>query len=109
MTAHRVFKFHFTVDLHSAAGRKIAAAAQSRLRPGEIDNEWKDTVGRGDVGPFHVAISRTNTRNEWSVLVTTADDYDRAIAEALRDDVLAALQENAQEFKELPSELNPGG
>ncbi|MGH9211986.1 MAG: hypothetical protein ACRD2C_15080, partial [Acidimicrobiales bacterium] len=86
-----VFDFKFTVDLHTEEGRKIAAAAHCRLRPGEIDNQWKDTVGRGAVGAFHLLISRGDAPHEWTVgAIPTDDDYDRAAAATLREDVLAA-------------------
>ncbi len=110
MTVRRAFKFQFMVDLHAEEGRRIAAAAHCRLRPGEIDNKWKDTVGRGEVGSLDTNISRTNTDHEWTVSAsTTDDDYDRAAAATLREDVLAALRENAREFKELRSDLYDGG
>lgn len=102
-----VFHFEFTVDLHTEEGRKIAAAAHCRLRSGEIDNEWKDTVGRGRVGSLSVYISRKNARHEWTVgALSSDDDYDREQAAALREDVLAALRQYAPGFKELPSDLH---
>ena len=105
--SHIVFDFVFTADLHTEEGRKIAAAAQSSLRYGEIDNKWKDRIGRGTVGSVRTSINRTNTDNEWTIsALSTDDDYDRAAAAALREDVLAALRQYAQEFKELPSELH---
>lgn len=105
-----VFSFVFTVDMHTQEGRNIAAAAQCRLRPGEIDNLWKDTIGRGTVGSLRTSISRTNTPHEWTVsAMTTEGDYDLEAAAALREEVLAALRENAQEFKEFKSDLHDGG
>jgi len=107
--SHRVFDFVFTADLHSQEGRNIAAAARAQLRPGEIDNERKDTIGRGTVGSLRISISR-NDHHEWVVGARSTDDeYDRERAAALREAVLAALQENAEKFEELPSELNPAG
>lgn len=107
---HRIFKFHFTADLHSEEGRKIAAAAHAQLRSGEIDNLWKDRIGRGSVGSIMTSVSRVTDNREWSVSALSTDDsYDRDAAAALREDVLAALQQYAQEFKELESELyDPG-
>jgi hypothetical protein len=110
VTVHIVFDFQFTADLHTEEGRRIATAAQTRLRAGEIDNHWKDRVGRGSVGSLSTAIDRVSEAREWTVGATTADDdYDREAAVALREEVLAALRENAQEFKELKSELYDGG
>ena len=105
--SHIVFDFVFTADLHTEQGRKIAAAAQSSLRYGEIDNKWKENIGHGRIGSILTSISRTNIDNEWTVsALSTDDDYDRVAAAALREDVLAALRQHAQEFKELPSELH---
>jgi hypothetical protein len=104
-----VFLFQFTADLHSDEGRKIAAAVHARLRPGEIDNLWKDTVGHGQVGTLRTFIARSDGTHEWTVgAMTTDDDYDRAEAAALREDVLAALRQYAPGFKEFPSELHDG-
>jgi hypothetical protein len=108
MTLHRAFEFRFTANLHGQVGINISSAAQARLRPGEIDNERKDTIGRGQVNSLRIAIWRTNTQHEWMLSATTRDDgYDRGEAGRLREAVLAALEENAEDFKELPSDLHP--
>jgi hypothetical protein len=110
MTAHVVFKFHFNADMHADPGRTIAEAAGVRLRPQEIDNQWKDTIGRGKVESLSVSIDRTNTPNRWALsAITPQDGYDRAAASALRSRVLAALEQHAQEYRELASELHPDG
>lgn len=109
MTSHIVFKFQFTADMHAEAGREIAEAAGVRLRPQEIDNQWKDTIGRGRLGSVSVSIDRTNTPELWSLSAITPDDgYDRPAAAELRDSVLAALRRYARDFRELPSELSSG-
>ncbi len=110
MTVHNVFDIHFTADMHTQEGREIAGAAAVRLRPQEIDNEWKDTIGRGKVGSVSVRIERTNTPNKWIIHAGTTDDrYDRAAAAEVRDRILAALERYAQEYRELPSELYQPG
>jgi hypothetical protein len=110
VASHRLFGFVFTADLHSDRGRNIAAAAHALLRSGEIDNEWKDTIGDGEIDTLRIAISRTNTHHEWRLSArSTDDDYDRDKAAALRQEVLSALRANAEEVRELGSELSPGG
>jgi hypothetical protein len=103
-----VFHINFSADLASAQGRQIAAAARVRLRPMAIDNEWKDTVGRGDVGDIDISLSRTNTPGLWQIVAMTPyEPYDRPAAEQLRADILAALREHADDYHEYPSELCP--
>jgi hypothetical protein len=103
---HLVFEFHFTADLHTEQGRNIAAAAQARLRSSEIDNLWKDHIGRGRVGSIETSVDRVTDNREWSVSALSIEgDYDLAAATALREEVLTALQQYAQEFKEIRSEL----
>lgn len=107
MPSRAVFEFEFTVDLHTAKGREIAKAAHAELRGREIDNEWKDTIGRGNLGEIGITIGRTNTRNLWNLLALVSPDvsYDRDAAARLHEQVRAALREHADEFKEYPSEL----
>ncbi|MGH3678777.1 MAG: hypothetical protein ACRDT2_00365 [Natronosporangium sp.] len=106
MPQTRVFDIQFTASFHDEAGRRIAKAARVQLRPTEIDNEWKDTVGRGTVGNVRISISRTGTPDTWLLLAHTPDEvYDRDAMARLREDVLAALRDHAQEYREYPSQL----
>jgi hypothetical protein len=111
VTLHRAFEFRFKADLHGLAGIEISRAARAKLRSGEIDNEWKDTIGRGEADGLRIAICRTNTKNEWTLIALPVggDGYDREEAAALRREVVAALRVNAEEFRELAPELGPGG
>lgn len=106
MPQTRILNIQFTANLHGETGQRIAEAASVQLRPTEIDNEWKDTVGSGELGAVRIRISRTSTPRRWLLVAYSADEaYDRDAVVQLRADILDALREHAQEFREYPSQL----